>query len=88
MTTLNSGFKQQENMHCLFRESQCAPVSEPVPLSCVCSIKRCQQGDRDQLLPAGHHVWKCCRLSALGETPGQRVQVCPVWKYQVQYFKD
>lgn len=41
-----------------------------------CSIQWRQQGDRDQPLPAGHHVRQRCRLSALGETPGQRVQVC------------
>lgn len=44
-------------------------------LCSVCSIQRRQQGHRDQPLPAGHHVRQRCRLSVLGETAGQRMQV-------------
>lgn len=45
-------------------------------LCSVCSIQRRQQGHRDQPLPAGHHVRQRCRLPVLGETAGQRMQVC------------
>ena len=48
-------------------------------IECLCSVRsiqRRQQGHRDQPLPAGHHVGQRCRLPVLGETAGQRMQVC------------